>query len=60
MAQTIASERFILEVSLHGVHLHHTVGNWRTCGEYNALAAGYLVKVSALAEKVGGFHCLGL
>ena len=60
MLQPLLAERVILEVTLHGVHLGHTVRYRCARGEYRSAAAGKLVEVSALHEHIGGFLRLGL
>ena len=53
-------QRVILEILLHGVHLHHGVGDGRARGEHHAAPAGQLVQVAALHVEVAGLLGLGL
>ena len=50
--QVIFFQCVILQILLHGVHLHHGVGNGSTGGKYYASASGDLVQVAALHIEV--------
>ena len=54
MKQVILFQCVILQVLLHGVHLHHGVGNGSAGGKDNATPSGDLVQVAALHIKVAG------
>ena len=50
----------MLEIFLHGIHLHHGVGNRGTCSKDYATASGQLVQITALHIKVAGLLCFSL
>ena len=52
--ESIALERAVLQVTLHGVHLRHAVGDRGPRGKDDALAAGKLIHIAAFGEHVGG------
>ena len=54
MRESIALERAVLQVTLHGVHLRHAVGDRGPRGKDDALAAGKLIHIAAFGEHVGG------
>mgnify|MGYP000293737629 CR=1 FL=1 len=58
--EVIPAQRSVLEILLHGVHLHHAVGDGCAGGKHNASAAGQLVQIPALHIQVAGLHGLGL
>ena len=60
MEKVIPAQRSVLEILLHGVHLHHAVGDGCASGKHNASAAGQLVQIPALHIQVAGLHGLGL
>ena len=60
MKQVILFQCVILQILLHGVHLHHGVGNGCAGGKDNATPAGDLVQVAALHIKVATFLCFCL
>ena len=60
MEKVIPAQRSVLEILLHGVHLHHAIGDGSAGGKHNASAAGQLVQIPALHIQVAGLHGLGL
>ena len=60
MCQTLTSQRFILQIPLHGIHLGHAVGDRRSRGKYYAAPARKFIEIAALHKEVGRFLCLGL
>ena len=48
----------VLQILLHGIHLHHGVGDGGACGEHHAPAPGQFVQIPALHIEVAGL--LGL
>ena len=58
--KVIPAQRSVLEIFLHGVHLHHAVGDGCAGSKHNASAAGQLVQIPALHIQVAGLHRLGL
>ena len=50
----------VLQILLHGIHLHHAVADGRTGGKDDASAARDLVQVAALHVQVAGLLGLGL
>ena len=60
MEKVIPAQRSVLEILLHGVHLHHAVGDGCAGSKHNASAAGQLVQIPALHIQVAGLHGLGL
>ena len=60
MKQVILFQCVILQILLHGVHLHHGVGNGSAGGKDNATPSGDLVQVAALHIKVATLLSLRL
>ena len=52
--QIVPLQGVVLEVFLHGIHLHHGVGDGGAGGEHNAMASSQLVQVAALHIEVAG------
>ena len=53
--QVLFSQRFILQIALHGKKLGHAVGYRCACGKYNAMPVCQFVHISALGEHIAGF-----
>ena len=60
MKQIISLQRVVLEVLLHGIHLHHGVGDGGAGGEHYASAPGQLIQIAALHVEIAGFLRLRL
>ena len=58
--QVVLFQCVVLQIFLHGVHLHHRVGNGGACGKDDPFSAGDLVQVAALHIKVAGLLCFRL
>ena len=43
-----------LQIPLHGVQLHHAVGNWGASSKYNTMPIGQLIKVLAFEIHIAG------
>ena len=56
--QAVFFQGVVLQILLHGIHLHHGVGDGGACGEHNAPAPGQLVQIAAFHIEVAGL--LGL
>ena len=58
--QIVPLQGVVLEVFLHGIHLHHGVGNGGAGGKDYATASGQLVQITALHIEVRTFLGFGL
>ena len=60
MQKIIPLQGIVLEVFLHGIHLHHGVGDRGAGGKDHATAPGQLIQVAALHVEVAGLLCFRL
>ena len=58
--QAVFFQGVVLQILLHGIHLHHGVGDGGACGEHNAPAPGQLIQIAAFHIEVAGLLCLRL
>ena len=52
--EAVILQRLRLQIPLHGVQLHHTVGNGRSGGKHNAMPICQLVEILAFEIHIAG------
>ena len=54
MLETVILQRLRLQKPLHGVQLHHTVGNGRSGSKYNAVSVCQLIEILTFEIHIAG------
>ena len=58
--QAVSFQGAVLQIFLHGIHLHHCVGDGGACGKGHASAACQLIQIAAFTKHIAGFLRLSL
>ena len=60
MGKTLPRQFVVLQIPLHGIHLHHRVRDGRTGSEYHAAISRQPVKIARFHKHIAAFLRFGL